>query len=220
MKRRKGIVVSPEKILDYLASIGAAPQVRLVALALYHSINGTDPSLDFLSWRTGMSADQLLDHPLKVLKQVGFLSEVDGRMKLSIPNFTALKITNRIDTKKTKSGLADEAGQIITAFRIGWSNRYKQQCVVTGKDRTLAVSLVKDLGIEETKNRLKAYLASNDKWLSDRAHPFGVFAKTSNSYCRRENGEGAEGSFIQHGAAGFDKEVREFEEAECRKKSR
>ena len=162
-----------------------------------------------------MSADQLTAHPLKVLRQSGIITEVEGRLKFVIPEFEPVRHKEKWEpSKKAAPSLADSARLVLDEFKRLWGIQYHGNCIVTGKDRTSAVNLTKELGLQEVLARLQGYLACRDNWLKERAHPFAVFAKTSNKYCRRADGESTAG-IIQHDAE-FEAEVREFEEAQRR----
>jgi hypothetical protein len=201
-KRRR---ISPEKLLDYFGSIGASTPTRIVALTIYHSLNGIDPTLELLSFRTGISVEKISD-ALWLLEEAGVLSYIDERMTLRVPECSVPDVPKKI--KENVPAIADEVGEILNEYRRRWIERYKRKCYLTGKDRTRIADLIERIGYRDTKQRLQNYLKSDDAWLVDRCHPLAVFAKTSNSYCRGKNVKAA----IIKRDSEFDSEVRRFEE--------
>jgi hypothetical protein len=206
VKRRKNI--SPERILDYLGTVGASPSVRLVALAIYHSINGTDPSLELLAFRTGMTVESLSENAIRVLEEVGVLFHMEGRMALQVPDFVLPEIERKFDPKKNPVSTADEVGKILNQFKVGWTNRYERQCSLNGRDRARVADLVEKIGYRGVSQRLQNYLNDNNNWLVEHCHPLAVFLKTSNNYCRGSHGKA---SIIKRDSDEFDAEVRRFE---------
>lgn len=202
-KRRK---ISPEKILDYLGTINASTRTRLVALAIFHSINGTDPSLELLAFRTGIHDEKSIETAISVLREVGVLSYVEGRMHLQVPDFSTPQIDQKFDPQNVRS-TADEVSELLTHYKILWIKRYKRQFSTNGRDRARLADLVEQIGSVETKSRLDNYLKCDDVFLTDRGHPLSIFAKTSNGYCR---GTHAKAQIVKR-SDDFDEEVRRFE---------
>jgi hypothetical protein len=99
--------------------------------------------------------------------------------------------------------------EVIRQYRTRWSKQYGSSCVVSGRDRSKAVELVRKLGLDEVIVRLERYLTDRDSWLVDRAHTFPIFAAKINQYVGRQNGKA---TIARH--EDFDREVEQFEKSQ------
>lgn len=208
--------LSLEGLLDSMGMLGVNPSARLLALAIF-SLDSIRPenAFDLLTHRTGLAEAAIRDHLLPTLESYGYLDSLDNGEalpRIKIPTSQPEKPKPRKSSKSGNHTVSESVGDLINEYKRLWFARYGEKCVTNGQDRSKALSLVKELGYEEVLRRLKNYMRDSDKWLVERGHHFGIFAKLSNRYTRRANGKAATG-IIQHGS-GFDEEVKRFEEGE------
>jgi hypothetical protein len=60
----------------------------------------------------------------------------------------------------------------------------------TGRDRTRTREALKEIGPGEMVRRLESYFSTDDRWVADRSHPYGVFLARLDDYAgRRDRGK-------------------------------
>jgi len=195
-------------LLDALAAAGIAPPIRLTALVILLT-ESVDPSLEYLSWRTGMTPEALSSHHFMVLEKSGFIEREGSKVRLKHQSRADQGQRRSLHAAERKITMGGYANQAVQEFHRLWTRRYKQKCITDGKVRTVALRLVKELDFEEVKKRIENYLADDNPWLVERTHSFHIFAKTINQYVRRPNGKAT--GIISHSAGDFEAEARAFE---------
>lgn len=205
---RENSSLAPMVLLDALAAAGIAPPIRLTALTILLT-EESDPSLEYLSWRTGMTPEALSSHHFSVLEQSGFIKRDNSMIRLIYQPTRSQGKKRSLCHAERKVTMGDYANQAVREFHRLWARRYKQKCITDGKVRTVALRLVKELGFKEVKKRIENYLADDNPWVVERTHSFHIFAKSINQYVRRPNGKAT--GIISHSAGDFEAEVRAFE---------
>ena len=207
-KRKRGHArLELTHLLEVLAGMYLAPQVRLVAVLLYDL--GPYVSPEKLSRYTGLTIASLEENVLGIMEIYGLLERAGGELRLRVPRIVRGRGKRKRQTVPDK---AAQANRLVDEYKRLWREKYKARCIVNGQVRSQAHKLVCELGVVEATARLTGYLADSDPWLVDKAHPFGVLAKCSNRYARRKSGKA---SIIGHNSD-FESEVRAFEERERR----
>jgi len=134
----------------------------------------------------------------------GYIHSIDKRDQDLDPKTRHNRSTNRAEIEKG-------AIEVIRLYRVRWGKVYGSSCVVSGRDRSKAVELVRKLGLEEVGVRLERYFEDRDPWLVDKAHSFPIFAAKINQYVGRKNGQA---TIARH--EDFDREVEKFEKSQRR----
>jgi len=187
-RRARAVEVPPEPevaMLERMAKRRLSPAARLVGLVRLLT-RRLDPDGDRLAELTGYADISPL---LLMLRLNGFgeLADVPvGRPR----------------------GAEKAANRLVEEYKAQWEKIYRGRCATNGKDRSRALRLVREIGYGEASRRLRRFMSSRDRWLTQRTHPFAVFASTSNRYAEVDSGEEAK---IASGPD-FEAEVERFEQ--------
>jgi len=95
---------------------------------------------------------------------------------------------------------------VIAEYRRLWKKQYCETCVIPIRQRKRIVELLDAIGYSKLVERLQEFFNDNDKWITDRDHPFGYFLNNVNKY-RRKHGT------IKKDRKVFDAEVENKKEA-------
>jgi len=106
-------------------------------------------------------------------------------------------------------GAEKAANRLVEEYKAQWEKIYRGRCATNGKDRSRALRLVREIGYGEASRRLRRFMSSRDRWLTQRTHPFAVFASTSNRYAEVDSGKETEAGIAS--GPDFEAEVERFE---------
>jgi len=106
-------------------------------------------------------------------------------------------------------GAEKAANRLVEEYKAQWEKIYRGRCATNGKDRSRALRLVREIGYGEASRRLRRFMSSRDRWLTQRTHPFAVFASTSNRYAEVDSGKETEADIAS--GPDFEAEVERFE---------